>query len=58
MASTATIDQDTNTHEECHGTGFILCGHEGTGRDEDGWCDRCSEPADEIKVWTWCDCQD
>jgi hypothetical protein len=52
-----TGDEDLpSTCTTCKGTGFILCDHEGTPRD-DGWCGRCSAPADEIKARTWCDCQ-
>jgi hypothetical protein len=43
----------------CHNTGRLLCDHQDTERDEDGWCNRCSTPGDiEIDglVWILCDC--
>jgi hypothetical protein len=38
----------------CNNRGWILCDHEGTGRDEEGWCTRCSAPADEVRTRTLC----
>ena len=31
----------------CGNTGWVVCNHKGTGRDEDGWCTECDAPADE-----------
>jgi len=47
----------------CAGLGWVLCRHEGTGREFDPfnadgyteWCDECSAPAEaDMPVWAWC----
>ena len=38
---------DTETCPTCDDEGMITCDHDGTGRDEDGWCTECSSPTDQ-----------
>jgi len=63
MAKAATTQDPYTTIPDCgtcKNTGWIICDHVGTERDEDGWCNRCSTPGDlkiDGKVRAGCHCQ-